>query len=231
MATFNKKNKSYVSAKGIAEPYCYLKSPDYGSGQFKNDRGVYKVSLTIDSNNPRCKKMIEEIVSVHEEDYEQRVQEFKDNPPKVAKGKRPLQPYVGDMPFVDNGDGTTTFNFKCYASFVDKKTNELKQINVQIVDSQGKVIQGERPSISGGSELKIMYNIIPYGWSQVAGASVKLQLSSVMLIKLVEFSGGSDVSAWADEVEEDGYKATDDANNWGDGDDSTEYNSTEDEDF
>lgn len=205
--TSNKKNKSFISAKGVAEPYCYLAAPDYGSGQFKNDRGVYKVSLTVDSNDPKCKQMIEQIVAVHEEDYAERLEDFKANPPKVAKGKKPLQPYIGDMPFTENEDGTTTFNFKCYASFVDKKTQEVKQINVPIVDSQGKVINGKRPAISGGSELKIMYNIIPYGWSQVAGASVKLQLLSVMLIKLVEFSG--DVTgAWADEAEDGGFTAT-----------------------
>lgn len=205
--TSNKKNKSFISAKGVAEPYCYLKVPDYGSGQFKNDRGLYKVSLTVDSNDPKCKQMIDQIVAVHEEDYAERLEDFKANPPKVAKGKKPLQPYIGDMPFTENEDGTTTFNFKCYASFVDKKTQEVKQINVPIVDSQGKVINGKRPAIRGGSELKIMYNIIPYGWSQVAGASVKLQLSSVMLIKLVEFSG--DVTgAWADEAVDGGFTAT-----------------------
>lgn len=205
--TSNKKNKSFISAKGVAEPYCYLAAPDYGSGQFKNDRGVYKVSLTVNSNDPKCKQMIDQIIAAHEEDYAERLEDFKANPPSVARGKKPLQPYVGDMPFTENEDGTTTFNFKCYASFIDKKTQEVKQINVPIVDSQGKVIKGKRPAISGGSELKIMYNIIPYGWSQVAGASVKLQLSSVMLIKLVEFSG--DVTgAWADEAEDGGFTAT-----------------------
>lgn len=218
MATTSKsKSKSFISAKGIAEPYCYLAAPDYGSGQFKNDRGVYKVSLTVHSNDPKCKQMKAEIIKAHEEDYAQRIQEFKDNPPKVAKGKKVLQPYVGDMPFTDNDDATTTFNFKCYASFIDKKTNEVKEINVPIVDSQGKVIKGKRPAISGGSELKIMYNIMPYGWSQVAGASVKLQLVSVMLINLVEYSGDA-TSGWADETE-DGYTASDDSD-WNDEDDN-----------
>ncbi|MCY4689490.1 hypothetical protein LI077_23070, partial [Escherichia coli] len=49
------------------------------------------------------------------------------------------------------------------------------------------------------------YTLFPYGWSAVAGASVKLQLDSVMLIKLVEFGGGDD--DWGDEIEEDGDEA------------------------
>lgn len=200
------KRKVFTSARGVAEPYCYLAKPDFGSGDFKNERGVYKVSLTVSNDDPRCQKMIDEIVEAHETDYAARLEEYEANPPKVVKGKKPLKPYVGDMPFMDNEDGTTTFNFKSYGSFTDKKTGENKPINLTIVDSKGKRISGERPAISGGSELKIKYTLFPYGWSAVAGASVKLQLDSIMLIKLVEFGGGGE-DDWADEIEEDGYVA------------------------
>lgn len=200
------KRKVFTSARGVAEPYCYLAKPDFGSGDFKNERGVYKVSLTISNDDPRCQKMIDEIVEAHETDYAARLEEYEANPPKVVKGKKPLKPYVGDMPFMDNEDGTTTFHFKCYGSYTDKKTGENKPIDLAIVDSKGKRIRGERPAISGGSELKIKYTLFPYGWSAVAGASVKLQLDSVMLIKLVEFGGGGE-DEWADEIEEDGYVA------------------------
>lgn len=195
------KRKVFTSARGVAEPYCYLAKPDFGHGDFKNERGVYKVSLTVSNDDPRCQKMIDEIVEAHETDYAARLEEHEANPPKVVKGKKPLKPYIGDLPFMDNEDGTTTFNFKCYGSFTDKKSGENKAIELAIVDSKGKRIRGERPAISGGSELKIKYTLFPYGWSAVAGASVKLQLDSIMLIKLVEFGGGDD--DWGDEVEDD----------------------------
>lgn len=203
---FNKR-KILISALGVAEPYCYLQKPDYGHGDFKNERGTYKVSLTIQNDDPRCQTMIDEIVAAHEADYAARLEEYEANPPKVVKGKKPLKPYVGDMPFIDNEDGTTTFNFKCYGNFTDKKTGENKAIELRVVDSRGKRIN-EVPAISGGSELKIRYSLFPYGWSAVAGASVKLQLEGVMLVKLVEFGGGDD--DWGDEVvdDEDGYVAT-----------------------
>ena len=195
-----------TSSVGKAEPYCYLAKPDYGKDDFKNERGVYKVSLTCDNDHPRTQKMIDEIVACHEADYEARLAEHEANPPKVVKGKKPPKaPYVGYMPFMDNGDGTTTFTFKCYGSYIDKKTQETKLIVPTIVDSRGKVIRGDRPAISGGSTLKIKYTLFPYGWSAIAGASVKLQLDSIMLIDLVEF-GGSDED-WGDEVEEGGYVA------------------------
>lgn len=203
---FNKR-KVLISALGVAEPYCYLQKPDYGHGDFKNERGTYKVSLTISNDDPRCQQMIDEIVEAHETDYAARLEEYEANPPKVVKGKKPLKPYVGDMPFIDNEDGTTTFNFKCYGNFTDKKTGENRPIELKVVDSRGKRIN-EVPAISGGSELKIRYSLFPYGWSAVAGASVKLQLEGVMLVKLVEFGGGDD--DWGDEVvdDEDGYVAS-----------------------
>ncbi|AWD92634.1 Gp2.5-like ssDNA binding protein and ssDNA annealing protein [Dickeya phage Ninurta] len=203
---FNKR-KVLISALGVAEPYCYLQKPDYGHGDFKNERGTYKVSLTISNDDPRCQQMIDEIVEAHEADYAARLEEYEANPPKVVKGKKPLKPYVGDMPFIDNEDGTTTFNFKCYGNFTDKKTGENRPIELKVVDSRGKRIN-EVPAISGGSELKIRYSLFPYGWSAVAGASVKLQLEGVMLVKLVEFGGGDD--DWGDEVvdDEDGYIAS-----------------------
>ncbi|AXG66371.1 putative ssDNA-binding protein [Dickeya phage vB_DsoP_JA10] len=203
---FNKR-KVLISALGVAEPYCYLQKPDYGHGDFKNERGTYKVSLTISNDDPRCQQMIDEIVEAHEADYAARLEEYEANPPKVVKGKKPLKPYVGDMPFIDNEDGTTTFNFKCYGNFTDKKTGENRPIELKVVDSRGKRIH-DVPAISGGSELKIRYSLFPYGWSAVAGASVKLQLEGVMLVKLVEFGGGDD--DWGDEVvdDEDGYIAS-----------------------
>lgn len=193
------KRKIYTSALGTTEPYAYIAKPDT---KF-NDRGVYKVQLTIPNN--QCQGMIDAIVKCHEENYAARVEEFEANPPQVQRGKKPMVPYEGDMPFVDNNDGTTTFSFKCYGSFVDKKTGETKQINLAVVDSKGKKMQNV-PLIAGGSKLKVKYSMIPFGWSKVAGASVKLQLESVMLVELTTFGGGDD--GWADEVEEGGYEAS-----------------------
>lgn len=198
------KKKVFTSALGVAEPYAYIAKPDFGQGSFKNERGVYKVSLTIP--NKACQGMIDAIVKAHEENYERLVAEYEENPPKVARGKKPLEPYEGDMPFFDNDDGTTTFNFKCYGSFTDRKTGENKPINLVVVDSKGKKIQ-DVPIIGGGSKLKVKFSLVPYGWSKVAGASVKLQLESVMLVELATFGGGGD--DWADEVEEGGYEAED----------------------
>ena len=199
--------KIFTSALGTAEPYAYLSKPDYGNEErgFGNPRGVYKVDLTIPNKDPRCQRMVDEIVKCHEEAYAAAVEEYEANPPAVARGKKPLKPYEGDMPFFDNGDGTTTFKFKAYASYQDKKTKETKHINMVVVDSKGKKIE-DVPIIGGGSKLKVKYSLIPYKWNTAVGASVKLQLESVMLVELATF--GSDGDDWGDEIVEDGYVAS-----------------------
>ncbi|NBK20427.1 MAG: single-stranded DNA-binding protein [Spirochaetia bacterium] len=226
--------KTLISARGVAEPYCYLQKPDYGQGDFKNERGVYKVALTISNDDPRCQAMIDEIVACHEADYAARLEEYEANPPKVVKGKKPLKPYVGDMPFMDNEDGTTTFTFKSYGSFQDKKTGETIKRILPVVDGRGKRLPA-CPAISGGSEMKLKYTLFPYGWSAVAGASVKLQLDSVMLLKLVEFGAGGD-DDWGDETEDDAedfsgrdFKQQSRSEDSGDSDDSEDSDESEDE--
>ena len=220
---FNRKS-ILTSGLGVVEPFSHLTKPDYGNGKFKNDRGVYKASLTLSNSNQRCQSMIDEIVKVHEEHYLPLKEEYEANPPPVARGKKPLLPYEGDLPFIDNGDGTTTFKFSCYASYTDKKTKETKAINVTIVDSKGKRIEDLPAFIGGGSKLKIKYSLIPYPWNPTVGASVKLQLSSVMLVELASggAGGGDD---WSDDAEEGGYEAQQskgqrDEQQWQQGDES-----------
>lgn len=220
-----------TSGLGLAEPYAYLTKPDYGNEEkgFGNPRGVYKVNLTLPNDDPRCQKMVDEIVACHEENYAARKAEYEENPPVVQRGKKPLLPYEGDLPFFDNGDGTTTFKFNCYASYQDKKTKETKHITVTIVDSRGKKITELPQFIGAGSKLKVKYKLLPYSWNTAVGASVKLQLDSVMLVEL-STNGGSE-GDWTDDVEEGGYEADnsrsggwsqEDVDNVNTGDDSTD---------
>ena len=146
-----------------------------------------------------------------------RKEEYEANPPQVARGKKPLLPYEGDLPFFDNGDGTTTFKFSCYASYQDKKSKQTVPINVMVVDSRGKKIEDLPAFIGGGSLIKLKYSLMPYTWNPSVGASVKLQLSSVMLVELAKGGAGGD--DWADDTEEGGYQASpQQQNQWQDDD-------------
>lgn len=197
-----------TTPKGIAEPYCALQKPDYGNPEkgFGNPRGLWKVDLTVPS--AQAQPLIDKIVAAHEANYKALVAEFKKNPPVAQRGKKVLEPYEGELPFFENDDGTVTFKIKGYASYLDKKIQENKPLPLKVVDAKGKRIDNV-PAIAGGSELKVKFTLFPYGWSNVAGASVKLQIDSVMLINLKEFAGEDD---WGDEAEE-GYSA-DDSDQW-----------------
>jgi hypothetical protein len=207
MSSFQKK-EFFFTPVGVVEPYCYIAKPDFGHGSFASERGKYKINLTIPSE--KAQDLIDKIVKKHETSYAKRLAEHKKNPPAAVRGKKPLTPYEGDLPFFENDDGTVTFKFSCYSSY--EKDGEVIPIVLKVVDAKGKRIE-KVPNISGGSEGKVRFSMIDYGWTATVGASVKLQLDSFMLTKLVEFAAGSD--DWAGQEEEGGFVADDTNTNHG----------------
>ena len=209
----------FFTPKGVAEPYCSIQKPDYGNPDkgFGNPRGVYKVNLTV--SRADAQPIIDRIVRMQEQSYAAICEDFEKNraslTAKLARGKKLLEPYEGDLPFFENDDGTVTFKFSSYASYQDKETKETKPLTLKVVDAKGKRIDAV-PAISGGSELKVRFSMFAYTFGAVVGASVKLQLDSVMLIKLVEYAAGND--DWADETEE-GYVAPEREESWDDHED------------
>lgn len=177
------KKEIFFSPIGTVEPYCYIAKPDYGRDHFASDRGKYKINLTLDS--AAAQPHIDRIVKIREADFAKRVADYKKNPPQVQRGKKPILPYQGDLPFIDNGDGTVTFKFVGWANY--EKDGELIPLPLRVVDATGEAI-ADVPNISGGSEGKVRFYIVPYGWNPTVGASVKLQLEGFMLTKLVEFA-------------------------------------------
>lgn len=196
------KKKIFTTPIGTCAPFPYL---DVADTKY-NDRGVYKADV-IFPNDARTQAMIDAIVKCHEEHYAEVLQNYEDNPPKTRPSKKPLLPYEGDLPFFDNGDGTTTFKFNSYGSYTDKKTGETKRLAMPVVDSQGKRYP-QTPKIFGGSELKIRFSMVPYTFNAAVGASVKLQLEGAMIVTLSTF-GGDGGDEWADEVVEGGAVASD----------------------
>lgn len=194
------KKEFFFTPVGVVEPYCYIAKADFGQGSFESERGKFKVSLTVPAES--CQGLMARIVKLYESDYAKRLAEHEKNPPQVVRGKKPLAPYQGELPFFENDDGTVTFKFMAYDRY--EKDKEVIMLPLKVVDAKGKRIE-KVPNISGGSEGKVRFSMFAYGWSSVAGASVKLQLDSFMLTKLVEFAGGDD--AWGGQ-EEEGYVAS-----------------------
>ena len=185
MSNTRPKKEFLFTPIGTVEPYSSIAKPDYGQGFFASERGKYKINLTIDSD--KAQPLIEKIVKLHEADYAKRLAEHKKNPPRVQRGWRPLLPSQGALPFIENDDGTVTFKFAGWASY--EKDGELIPQPLRIVDTTGELIV-DVPDIAPGSEGKVRFTVVPYGWNATVGASVKLQLEGFMLTKLVEFDDG-----------------------------------------
>lgn len=196
------KRQVFISAKGLAAPYASIQKPDYGTKDFPQPRGEYKVNLIVPIKEAQAD--IKRITKLYEESYAEFLADHEANPPKVAAGKRPVPVRQGELPFFEDGKGNVVFKFKGYASWKNPKTDEMQDITLRVADSKGKTMTVV-PAISGGSTLKIRYSMFPYKWNTAVGASVKLQLEGVMLIDLVEFGGGDD--DWGDAVEEGGFVA------------------------
>lgn len=189
----------FTTPIGIAAPYASLQKPDFGSADFPQPRGEYKVNLIVPMD--KAAPLMAKLQKIADDSYAEMLADHKANPPKVQPGKKAVKPRQGDMPWFEDGNGNVVFKFKCYASY--EKDGEKRDINIKVADSRGKKIEVV-PNISGGSELKVRFSVFPYKWNPTVGASVKLQLDGVMLIKLVEFGGGDD--DWGDEVVEGGYE-------------------------
>lgn len=196
------KYESMVSGMGRLGQYPHLTKPDFGFGDFKQSRGKYKCTLDVNADDPKCIEMMETIDRVQAEHHASALESFK------KKGGRGRGPKEAEKPYFDNGDGTVTFKFSSWASFVSRQTNENVQLELPIRDKNGRPFQ-ERPYLTEGSEVKIKFNLVPYGGNAQMDSGVKLQLVLVRVYSIAEFGSNDD---WGDdgddyELSADSYQA------------------------
>ena len=185
-----KKAERFVSPKGIAS-YPYLTNPDT---KFNPD-GEYKVSLIVAGDD--ASKAIAFLTEQHKE----AVSKAK----KENAGKRVKE---GELPFIENDDGTVTFKFKLKAKVTPKKGDPFEQ-KPALFDAKGKPLTGE-PKIGGGSVIKVSYEVVPY-YTAIAGAGVSLRLKAVQIIELKAYSGGGNAESYGF-GEEEGFEASEEDN-------------------
>lgn len=194
-------------AVGTVEPYAWLNKADTKY----NERGEHKVNLTFPLSDERVRKMLNVLQKIHDDAYAAALADHEKNPPQVQRGKKPIEPREGDMPWIENGDGTVTLKFKCFASYL--KDGKSEPIVLRFYDTDGKLIR-DVPNIGSGSEIKVKFKVLPFKWNAATGASVKLQLESVLLVKLKEWTGDGDGGdgGWGDDeaIGSGGYKASTD---------------------
>lgn len=148
---------------------------------FKYDEaGKFKFKLAIPKGKA-CEALCQEI----EEARDEAAEKFKKDPKN--KGKR-LK--TADLPFYEDEDtGDIVFSFSSKASYVDQKTQQVKQRVLPIFGAKGRIKPEECPNFGAGSEIKVAYQLNAFANAAI-GAGVSLRIDSVLLIKPVEFSGG-----------------------------------------
>ena len=203
-----KKVERFVSPKGIAS-YPYLTHPDT---KFNPD-GEYKVSLIVASDDAS------KTIAFLTEKHRAAVAQVK----KENAGKRVKE---GDLPIIENEDGTVTFKFKMKAKVIPKKGEPFEQ-QPALFDAKGKPLTGET-KVGGGSTIKVCYEVVPY-YTAIAGVGISLRLKAVQIIELKEYSGGGGNAESYGFGEEEGFEAGEgDTPPWLDTSDST---TADEEDF
>ena len=185
-----KKAARFVSPKGIAY-YPYLTKPDT---KFNAD-GEYKVSMIVAGDADS--KAIDFMTEQHEDAV---AKARKENAGKRVK--------EGDLPFIENDDGTVTFKFKLKAKVTPKNGDTFEQ-KPALFDAKGKPLTGAQ-NIGGGSTIKVSYEVVPY-YTAIAGAGISLRLKAVQVIELKEYSGGGTAESYGF-GEEEGFESSDEDN-------------------
>lgn len=198
--------KTKTSPKGIAL-YPRLNKPDT---EYVAD-GVYHVKLKMDTDLPEVAAFIKQIDEWHEESkknaIDKLVEDGKFKTAAVAKKKVK----DGDRPYVyiEDEDGNDTsfvrVNFKMKAKVTSKKNGNTYTLKPRFFDAH-KTELDNVPSIYSNSELRIAFT--PVLWfTPKLGASVKLQMEAVQIIKLVSGSGGGNADDYGFGEEEEGFTA------------------------
>lgn len=193
---------------GICQPYAWIAKPDE-----KYPPARYKGNIALDKNHPVTKEIIEKIDELYEEAHGLLVEKFTEKPPKAKRGQPAQTPEdaateaMNDLPYWDSEDDEdfVILQTSSKADRKNKKTGEVKRTTIRVVDSKGKPIKNP-PIINGGSKVKFKISIRGYADTGIGGG-VTLDLESVMIVELVEFTGGT--NEWGDEAVDGGFVVED----------------------
>lgn len=168
----------------------HLAEPDT---KFKPE-GEYKVTLrpTAEAMAPyfdQMKRIAEAALPLYQEI---------ENDEASKKGKKAKTVKLSDtQPWLDceMEDGTVTVKLKTSATFQSKKTGNIEEKNVPVVDSFGKYLSKEQIAelrIGNGSEVRAVVTIRPYHMV-TSGVGISLRLEKIQIVKLVQYgSSGMD---------------------------------------
>lgn len=207
-----------------------LHAPDFGTEQFPDPQGHYKVILRIPEDEAH--DLVNKLNGVYDVWIGECDHNFKPTP-KVKKLN------VNDPPWGvamdknrDTGEweeveGFVDFKFKSAASFKDKKTGEVRKIKPDYFTALNEKII-KVPEIWGGSTVRIAYEVVPY--SAAIGTGVSLRINAVQIIQLNQGSN-RDAASYGFEMDDSGFSMDQGSDDSETEEDSFEQEEGEPEDF
>ena len=181
------KRRPRVTPRGVFQ-YPKLFTPDT---KFNAD-GVYSVKLQLtDADSQGLRDFLDEM-------HEEAVAEAQRENPRKKKIK------VADPPYVDNEDGTYSFNFKMKAKGKNRQTGEEFTRQPAVFDARGQVVPNTT-KVGGGTEGKVSFHANPF-YTATVGAGVTLYLVAVQILKLVEW-GGASADYYGFDTDEEGFES------------------------
>ncbi len=164
------------------------------------DEGEYRVTLLLGGKEAEAlKAKIDDAIKTAVVEAKAN----KNNAKHLKSIKAADAPYKADTDKEGNETGFTAFTFKAKASG-KRKDGSVWTFKPRVFDVMAQPVDLEKVQIWGGSEVKVAYEMAPYGisnYSPKVGAGVSLKLSAVQILKL-KTGSGKDAKAFGFDAEE-----------------------------
>jgi len=201
-----------------------LTKPDYGTKDYPNPEGSYKVSGVVDASDPAVQAFIAKLQPLYEEalaEAERKFSELKIDARKKLKAVQPndLFTTLYDKE-TEEPTGQIEFRFKMAASGIANKGTDRERkwsAKPALFDAKGKPITGD-VEIWGGTIGKVSFEARPYFVSGTAAAGLSLKLKAVQVIELRQ--GGDRSADQYGFSQEEGYDHIEQATSNGFGDET-----------
>ena len=229
MATDKLKIYKGTTPKGVFK-FPKLTAPDYGSKDYPDPDGSYKVTLVMPK--AQAQKFIEQLQPEFDKAMEQGQEAFAKLP--VANRKKlggvKAQDFYAEVYDKDTEEptGEIEFRFKSKASGTRKDGKEWSR-TMAIFDAKGTPAKNIK-EIWGGTEGKVSFTASPYFVAATGTVGLSLRLEAVQVLKLVA-GGARDAAGYGFGQEEGEFDATEDSAGFTDETDGDTEVSEGEEDF
>lgn len=218
MATDKIKIYKGTTPKGIFK-FPKLTSPDYGSNDYPDPDGSYKVTLVMPQ--AQAQKFIDQLQPEFDKAMELGQEAFNKLPVANRKklGEVKAQDFYAEVYDKDTEEptGEIEFRFKSKASGKRKDGKEWSR-TMAIFDAKGTPAKNIK-EIWGGTEGKVSFTASPYFVAATGTVGLSLRLEAVQILKLV--AGGSrDAAGYGFGKEEGDFDATEETQGFVDETDS-----------